>query len=224
MESDVAAATERSPANRIVDWNEIHRTKAWGTWPSEAFVRFMARHYDASVLAGGAPDGGKQFLDVGCGAGAQLRYFVNGAASENGHTVVAIDASATAMSRAQKFAYAARGRIMLKVADVREYEPSEKFDCIIDVCTLQHLDQAAAYRTVTKFMKWLKPGGRVFSKMLNNVVKIDALDARLIGASGIARLFHGWQLDLQREDRHIPGDKHEGDAMISHWIIDASPG
>lgn len=221
MESDVVA--ERSPADRPVDWNDIHWKKAWGTWPSEAFVRFMARHYDASVLAGGAPDGGKQFLDVGCGAGAQLRYFVNGAASENGHTVVAIDASSMAISRAQKFAYGARGRVLLKVADVREYEPSEKFDCIIDVCTLQHLSIDEAHQTTAKFRKWLKPGGRVFSKMLCNVAKIDALGARPILSVGVARLFHGWHLDLQREDRHIPGDKNEGDALISHWIIDAAP-
>lgn len=183
------------------DWEEIHRTKVWGTWPPEAFVGFMSTYKEPA-----------SFIEIGCGAGAQLRYF-----AESGHKVTAFDASASAIARAQVFAYRAKGHITLKVCDVREFVPEEKVDCVIDVCTLQHLSLTTVSGMLGKIKRqWLKPGGVMFSVMLNEVQGVDVLDARRSSAATLGTLFAGWGLDISRAMVTF----NDG-SFISHWIIRA---
>lgn len=185
------------------DWEEIHRTKQWGTWPPESFVGFMSAMPPAST-----------FIEIGCGAGAQLRYFATG---EHGHRIIGLDSSANAIARAQRFVYQSKGRITLKVCDAREFIPEDRVDCVIDVCTLQHLSLTTVAGLLGKIKRqWLKPGGTLFSVMLNEVQGVDVFDARRSSAATLGTLFAGWGLDISRAMVTF----NDG-SFISHWIIRA---
>lgn len=200
-----------------VGWETFHE-QARGRWPNEAFVRFAMKTY------GAVPDrSAVRFLELGCGAGAQVAFL-----AEEGFDVTGVDGSDDAirgalglMERrsAKKPAFFLR-RDICDLEEVFGPRSHQRFDCILDICTLQHLPDPDAAAIIAKARGWLKPGGRFFSVMLS-----DARDARLYNFPApvfarnyddIAGLFAGWSPSTghQLEERPDGID-------IAHWIIEA---
>jgi hypothetical protein len=96
-------------------------------------------------------------------------------------------------------------------------ERAVSLDCILDICTLQHLPDAEASAIIAKARGWLKPGGRFFSVMLDDSEGYTfpaPVYPRPIG--NIYGLFGGYSLLVGHQDEHRPND-----ARLAHWIIEA---
>jgi SAM-dependent methyltransferase len=88
--------------------------------------------------------------------------------AEEGFTVTAWTGRATAFKNA--FSLTKRRRVLAQAdpKDISELDAMPFADCILDICTLQHLPDADAAAIIAKARGWLKPGGRFFSVMLDD--------------------------------------------------------
>ena len=118
-------------------------------WPDTRFVEFaMARFRNQP---------GARFLELGCGAGAQLRFL-----RESGFVAIGVDRSLAAIMEAGRAAQAYQ-------MDLARPEPMAitdqmPFDCVFDICTLQHLTPEDANVAIIWAINRLKLGGTFFSK------------------------------------------------------------
>lgn len=126
--------------NDPAEWEAVHQSRMWGTYPDIHVVRqvkkFLAgRHYPPIAL------------DIGCGVGANSVMMGN-----EGIGVVAMDGSPTAIDRVPTHEYIFETR----VADIQtvEFFPGQ-FDFILDNFTLTYIEHPPWERIVS----WLKPGG-----------------------------------------------------------------
>lgn len=72
-------------------WEQIFKSQAWGKYPCEDLIRFVARNFYS------APDrGAVKILEVGCGPGANLWYM-----AREGFAVYGVDCSETAIQQAK---------------------------------------------------------------------------------------------------------------------------
>lgn len=144
----------------MTTWDdEIRARGGWGRWPDTRFVEWAMKTF------GKASDrSAVKFLEFGCGGGAQLRFLQ----SEN-FRFLGVDSSAGAISQARTLLWdgVAGDERYAVFGDLRTFQPepgSELFDCVFDVCTLQHFDDEEARKIVERAWSWLKPGGWLFSK------------------------------------------------------------
>lgn len=72
-------------------WNEIHETRAWGSYPSEHVIRFFARNYYSKERDK------VKILDFGCGGGAHTWYL-----AREGFDVYAFDGAEAAVKNTRK--------------------------------------------------------------------------------------------------------------------------
>lgn len=194
-------------------WEAAHAARAWGQYPREELIRFVAKHYY------GVEDRGcVLFLDIGCGAGASTWYL-----AREGFEVHAVDASASAIARtANRVNH--RRNVVLYEGDIMRSEHCVwpgALDCIIDVCTLQHLSFADAEAVLYRASRWLKPGGRVFSVMAQHGSNVEAFHntgyIRLAERRNIDKLFVPFtDVRVQAVWRF-----DENDNRWAEWIIDA---
>lgn len=197
---------------RTDEWELVHRQMMWGTIPERNFVKWVEDTYQGDVRRA------VSFLEVGCGVGAQALWL-----AERGHTVRAVDVSPTAIQRldARIMQAGETHRIITEVADVtsRQYEASS-FDCIVDICSLQHVSESDAIMVAQRARHWLKPRGWLYMKQaiepfdrtLNRVSFIRCGDL-----TTIQKMFTGYpvvKIDMIREI--VRGDKE-----VFHIIVKA---
>lgn len=134
------------------EWDKVFASRRWGRWPSTRFVEWFMRKF------GNVPDRGKvDVLEIGCGVGAQIRFL-----HEEGFHAIGIDQSERAALKVTEFGAAALiGDIRNLSEFLAEYDLGP-FDCIVDVCTLQHMGSEAA-QVIAQARHALKPGGYIFS-------------------------------------------------------------
>lgn len=143
--------------NHPAEWESIHQSRAWGTYPDIHVVRqvkkFLAQQEWAEkfrLLARRDISGFKcpDALDIGCGAGANT-----GMMCDEGMSVYAFDLSETAI-----------GHMCNRLGDrsffpakstVEDFSPPHQFDFILDNFTLTYLEHPPWER----ILSWLKPGG-----------------------------------------------------------------
>lgn len=174
-------------------WEVAHASRAWGQYPREDLIRFVARNYYA------APDrGAVRFLDLGCGAGAATWYL-----AREGFSVTAMDGSLSAMNRlAERLAFNEAARCTLMLQDLtllqRASFREDAFDCVLDICTTQHLDDTHQENLITNAHRWLKPGGCIFSVLaaqgsnLTGYFHTSAAQISLTSNQGAFDLFAGF--------------------------------
>lgn len=139
------------------EWERVHQETHWGTIPERNFVKFVPETFPAGVAV---------FLEIGCGAGAQAVWL-----AEQGFNVVAVDASFTAIERTTaRFNQLGDTRDKAFLAFARDaaelvFDP-DTFDCVVDVCTTQHMPESQAIELAERAHAWLKPGGWFFSKQV----------------------------------------------------------
>lgn len=136
-------------------WEDIFRSRAWGRYPQEDVVRFVARAFY------GVPDrSAVRILEIGCGPGSGASWFV----AREGFRAAGIDASATAIEKSRS-RFAAEGLTGEFVqGDVSALPwPDGTFDAVLDVVCLACNTEAETRAILREVHRVLVPGGRHFS-------------------------------------------------------------
>jgi ubiquinone/menaquinone biosynthesis C-methylase UbiE len=150
------------------NWERVYQTQEWGKYPPEELVRFIAKNFYE------VPNRGEvKILDLGCGIGACSWYLAREEFSAYG-----IDGSTTAIKKAeQRFS---EDRLIGKfvVGDfVSIPYPNGFFDCVVDICSIQHNRPLFARKAVLEVYRVLKPSGMFFS-MLASFWKLEGAVCR----------------------------------------------
>lgn len=147
-------ATTETPTSFDPAWEEVFKRQAWGKYPPEHVIRFVARNYYA------APDrSAVRVLDLGSGPGAVTWYL-----AREGFSASAIDGSPTAIQQLQA-RFAAEGlRADARVGDlVRLPWADASFDLAIDNGAITCNSFKMAQVIVDEAYRVLAPGGRFLS-------------------------------------------------------------
>lgn len=137
--------------NNPAEWEAIHQSRHWGTYPDI----YMVRQVRAFIDAWDSPRG-PLALDIGCGAGSHTFMM-----HEMGMIVTAFDASPTAIKRLRHdVRMIPEAEIEAEITpmemDVASADfPPESFDFILDNLTLTNIERPPWI----KIASWLKPGG-----------------------------------------------------------------
>lgn len=143
---------ERSAWDPI--WEEVFRRQAWGKYPPEHVVRFVARRWynaeDRKAVT---------LLDLGSGPGANTWF-----AAREGFSVSAIDGSATAVSRLLERMARESLAVDARVGDMSSLPWEDcSFDGVIDNASVYANRFADCQRIVSEVYRVLKPGGAFMS-------------------------------------------------------------
>lgn len=136
-------------------WEEVFRSQAWGKYPGEELIRFVARNFYR------APDrSAVKLLELGCGPGANLWF-----CAREGFATYGIDGSASAIEQA-------RGRLDAEVpgwqGEVRVGDfcavpyADASFDAVIDNEAVYCNSFDASHAIYAEAARVLKPGGKLF--------------------------------------------------------------
>lgn len=148
-----------------------------------------------------------QVLDFGCGMGA-----LSVAVAERGCSVLALDASPTAITHLQALA---RGRglaIQAQEADLRTYEIQGEFDAVACIGLLMFFDRESALGQLGALQRRVRPGGvAAVNLLIEGTTFTDMFDPAchcLMAEGELAAHFAGWQvLHDQVQDFAAPGGR-----------------
>ena len=131
-------------------WEQIHRSRDWGTYPSEHIIRFIARNYynkDRAKI---------RILDFGCGTGAHTWYL-----AREGFDVYAFDISETAVRKLDDLLERENLHAHTSICDGLnlKYE-NGLFDAVIDNLSIQANQVADIERMYHCVFRLLKSGGK----------------------------------------------------------------
>ncbi|OQB50374.1 MAG: Cypemycin methyltransferase [bacterium ADurb.Bin157] len=137
-------------------WEEVHKAREWGRYPSEDLVRFMGRKYKNT-------DRNKvSVLDLGCGTGAATWFLCR-----EGFKVYAVDGSKTAVEKVQKLLGNIPNKPYLCVADAAKLPFEDNtFDCIADIGCITSNTSKGINEILAEICRVLKPSGSFFSSYL----------------------------------------------------------
>lgn len=142
-------------------WEKIYASRAWGQYPPEELVRFMARNFRTV-----ANQSEVRVLEIGCGPGPNIWYLVR-----EGFSVAGIDGSPTAIKQAEERLIAdelphIKPHVDLKVGNFSSLPwADESFNAVIDLEALYANLMADIKLTVMEIYRTLKPNGLFFGKM-----------------------------------------------------------
>ncbi len=156
-----------SSMERLWNTSFVHQIKqgAYNSAPVEAIVRSVSHHFRAK---GYTKDDRRKlkFLEVGCGAGANLGWL-----AEQGVRISGIDISQEALSLCRKvLKHKGLGKSIDTLAHGSASDvacPDEHFDGIIESCVFQHLPRELRIRAFSEVVRLLKPGGLFIGHMLS---------------------------------------------------------
>jgi len=136
-------------------WEQVFRSRAWGRYPPEEVVRFVAR-----AFYGASERGSVRILEIGCGPGGGTSWFV----AREGFRLSAIDASPTAIEKSRA-RFAEEGlQAEFVQGDIAQLPwPANTFDAVLDVVCLACNSESEARVIVDEMHRVLKPGGLHFS-------------------------------------------------------------
>lgn len=144
----------------IAHWDGIFASRAWGRYPPEELIRFVARTY-RNVEA----RRDMRALEIGCGPGPNLWYL-----AREGFQIAGIDGSShaidTARQRLEAELSAAASSADLKVGNFTTLPwGDEVFDLVLDIEALYANPRPVIVATIAEVRRVMKPGARFFSKM-----------------------------------------------------------
>lgn len=153
-------------------------------------------------------------LDFGCGLG-NLAV----AAARQGCSVLALDASATAVRHAA--AKAAQEGLAIEVveADLRTYALGEDFDSVVSIGLLMFFDCATAHRQLDQLKARVRPEGlAAINVLIEGTTYLDMFDPAaycLFGRGELRKAFAGWEiLSETLQDFPAPGGAVKAFATI----------
>lgn len=146
-------------------------------------------------------------LDYGCGMG-NLAF----AAAERGCSVLALDASPTAVRHIQKRAATASLSVQGEEADLRDFELSEDFDAVVCIGLLMFFDCETAFKVLEDLQSRVREGGiAVINVLVDGTTYLDMFDKQshcLFSRTEMEARFAGWQiLHAEFSDFEAPGGK-----------------
>ena len=135
-------------------WEHVFRSQAWGKYPAEHVVRFVARRWY------GAKDRrAVRLLDLGSGPGATTWF-----AAREGFDVSAVDGSPTAITQLRERLAREALSVDARVGDLASLPwPDAHFDGVIDNASMYANPFEACTRIVAEVRRVLKPGGHFLS-------------------------------------------------------------
>lgn len=138
-------------------WETIFTQQAWGKYPSEALIRFIAQNYYSVVQREAI-----RILELGCGPGANLWFLARESFAFTG-----IDGSASAIDQATARLDGEvpgwRGRGELHVGDISSLPfPDETFDAVIDHESVYCNEFSVSKEIYSEAQRVTKAGGGLF--------------------------------------------------------------
>jgi len=124
-------------------WEEIHKSREWGKYPSEPLVRFVASNF-LKMQTGKT----LRMLEIGCGTGANLWFL-----AREGIETFGIEGSAFAVKKARERLdrEAPDWRGCITEGDIIDLPfDAEFFDAVIDVEAVTHNEFANAKKSMTR--------------------------------------------------------------------------
>lgn len=146
-----------------------------------------------------------RMLDFGCGLG-NLAI----AAAKSGCSVVALDASRTAIQHLRQRAVSETLPIVAIEADLRHHEITEDFDCVVCIGLLMFLDCATALAVLSKLQHRVRAGGvMVINVLIEGTTYLDMFQPDnycLFSRTEMASRFIDWEiLHSELNDFDAPG-------------------
>jgi SAM-dependent methyltransferase len=135
-------------------WESVFASQAWGQYPSEEVIRFVARHFYT------LKDKPVTLLEVGFGVGANIWYM-----AREGFDVYGIEGSKTACAQAHVRLREEGLSAQLDVGDIMTlpYEDNS-FDGVLDVECLYSNDYISTETILKEIHRVMKPGATFFSR------------------------------------------------------------
>ncbi len=214
-------------------WEEMFKSNAWGKYPSEDVIRFIARSFFKS------PDRALvRILDLGCGAGANTWFL-----AREGFSAFGIDGSASAVDRASALLKKDGLTANFRVADFAVLDfPDAHFDAVVDANAIQHNVWRDIERIYAEVRRVLKPNGKFFSMMVadgttgsESAERVEPntfrnFQAGLITRGVLAHLFTRDEIKgLWRDYRDVNVNQltrtdGAGEDQIAHFIVSGTKG
>lgn len=146
-------------------------------------------------------------LDYGCGLG-NLAV----AAARQGCSVVALDASPTAIEHLRRVARAESLPIRATEADLRTHVLREDYDAVVSIGLLMFFECSTAFAQLQNLQSHVRPGGvAIINLLVDGTTYLDMFDPSshcLFAREELRRRFAGWQiLRCDHEDYPAPQDK-----------------
>lgn len=146
-------------------------------------------------------------LDFGCGLGN-----LSVAMARRGCSVLALDASATAIRHLSALAVKEKLAIDAREADLRTYPISHSFDAIVAIGLLMFFGRTAAHNQLAQLQKRVRPGGiAAINVLIDGTTSLDMFeltDHCLFGRNEMREQFAGWEiLSESFDDFPAPANK-----------------
>jgi tellurite methyltransferase len=152
-------------------------------------------------------------LDYGCGLG-NLAV----AAAQRGCSVVALDASPTAIEHLRCIAREQSLPIEAAQADLRSHSLFEDFDCVVSIGLLMFFDCATAYRQLHHLQSHLRPGGvAVINVLVEGTTYLEMFDPKehcLFARDAMRVHFPDWEI-LYHELQDFAAPKHQVKSFVT---------
>jgi tellurite methyltransferase len=153
-------------------------------------------------------------LDFGSGLG-NLAI----AAAERGCPVVALDASPSAINHLRQRAAAAALPVEAIETDLRTYEISEDFDCVVSIGLLMFFDCPTALRVLSMLQARVRPGGiAVINVLVEGTSYLDMFQPGnycLFSRTEMESRFAGWHIiHSEFRDFDAPGQRIKSFATL----------
>ena len=141
-----------------------------------------------------------RLLDLGCGLGN-----LSLEAARRGCSVLALDASETAIDRLRSAAAAESLAVEAEVVDLASYRIPGEFDTIVAIGLLMFMDSSAAHRLLEDVESHVKPGGcAIVNVLIEGTTYTDMFEPGsyyLFAANELQERFQGWNLLESRTNR-----------------------
>jgi len=145
------------------EWDDVFASKAWGKYPSEELIRFIAKNFYSSRNRKKI-----KILELGCGTGSNLWYL-----SREGFSIYGIDGSKIAVEksveRINREVPSWSGSIKIGDFSKKLAFDDETFDAIIDVQAISCNDLTSSLQIYKDCKRVLKKDGLIFTKMFSSV-------------------------------------------------------
>lgn len=152
-------------------------------------------------------------LDYGCGLG-NLAV----AAAQAGCSVVALDASPTAIAHLRRVASDQSLAIQASEADLRNHELGEAFDTVVSIGLLMFFDCATALRQLRNLQSHTRAGGvAVINVLVQGTTYMDMFDPQdhcLFSRDEMQAHFSGWEI-LHCEYQDFPAPKDQLKSFVT---------
>lgn len=172
--------------------HQFERQIAQGEFALNPFERTALPHLHGRVL------------DFGCGLGN-----LSLAAARQGCSVLALDASRTAIEHLRAVARAEGWPITAEVTDLRAHALAEDFDAVACIGLLMFFDQASADAQLAQLQARVRPGGvAVINVLVRGTTFLDmfaGIEPCLFAPDELRQRFAGWDVLLdERQEFPVP--------------------